>query len=425
MTPAALVGSLTIGCTFAFSPVAGVLTDHFGIRPTAIGGGFLAAIGMLASSFLCQSVEALYFSYGVLFGVGSSLAYTPSLAVLPLHFNRRLGLANGLVTAGSSVFTVVLPLAMGWLVNNTNLERTLQAMAALVAFIPVCAVCFKYPKKQEDILDDDAPVKTPPLLSGSQAIAKPKKSHIMGINFEIWRRRKYVIWALAIPSALFGYFVPYVHMVKFVNLNFPENDGKVLVMCIGLTSGVGRLVFGKIADMPRVDRIVLQQISFVSIGSLTMLLVATNSFTVLTVLALGMGLFDGCFISLLGPIAFDLCGASGATQAIGFLLGLCSIPLTAGPPIAGAIFDHSGSYTLPFLLAGIPPIVGAGVMFLVRCAKSDEEAQIHHEDSLPVIKIKETNGDISCIKNRRSASIGEPEDDADLEQLSPIIISNS
>ena len=33
--------------------------------------------------------------------------------------------------------------------------------------------------------------------------------------------------------------------------------------------------------------------------------------------------------------AFDICGPSGASQAIGFLLGLCSIPLTVGPPIAG------------------------------------------------------------------------------------------
>jgi MCP family monocarboxylic acid transporter-like MFS transporter 10 len=48
-----------------------------------------------------------------------------------------------------------------------------------------------------------------------------------------------------------------------------------------------------------------------------------------------MGLFDGCFISLLGPIAFDIVGPAGASQAIGFLLSLCSIPLTVGPPIAG------------------------------------------------------------------------------------------
>ena len=48
-----------------------------------------------------------------------------------------------------------------------------------------------------------------------------------------------------------------------------------------------------------------------------------------------LGLFDGCFITMLGPIAYDLCGPSGASQAVGFLLGLCSIPLTIGPLVAG------------------------------------------------------------------------------------------
>lgn len=77
------------------------------------------------------------------------------------------------------------------------------------------------------------------------------------------------------------------------------------------------------------------QISFLSIGIMTMLLAAIQSYWILIVLILLMGLFDGCFISLLGPIAFELCGNQGATQAIGFLLGLCSIPMTVGAPIAG------------------------------------------------------------------------------------------
>jgi len=85
------------------------------------------------------------------------------------------------------------------------------------------------------------------------------------------------------------------------------------------------------------------QISFLSIGILTMLVPITKSFFVLLAISLAMGLFDGCFISLLGPIAFDICGHSGATQAIGFLLGMCSIPLTVGPPIAGLIYDHTGN----------------------------------------------------------------------------------
>ena len=133
------------------------------------------------------------------------------------------------------------------------------------------------------------------------------------VYFDNWKNRKYVIWALAIPASLFGYFVPYIHIVAHVHTIWKnkERDGGVLVSCMGITSGLGRLIFGKIADLPKVNRILLQQISFVSIGICTMLLVAAPYFTgfefeSMIVFALIMGLFDGCFISMLGPIGKNI-----------------------------------------------------------------------------------------------------------------------
>lgn len=48
-----------------------------------------------------------------------------------------------------------------------------------------------------------------------------------------------------------------------------------------------------------------------------------------------MGLFDGCFISIMAPIAFELVGSQDVSQAIGFLLGMMSLPMIIGPPVAG------------------------------------------------------------------------------------------
>lgn len=39
------------------------------------------------------------------------------------------------------------------------------------------------------------------------------------------------------------------------------------------------------------------------------------------------------------------------------------------------IYDHTKSYTLPFLLAGIPPIVGALMLFLVRCVPENDNCK--------------------------------------------------
>ncbi len=117
----------------------------------------------------------------------------------------------------------------------------------------------------------------------------------------------------------------------------PGANSEVLVMCIGATSGVSRLIFGKIADLPQINRIWMQQIAFVVLGIATALIPLANQFWMLVVLTLIMGISDGCFICLLGPIAFDLLGPSGAAQGIGCMLGIASIPMTAGPPLAGKL----------------------------------------------------------------------------------------
>ncbi|XP_053981938.1 monocarboxylate transporter 10 isoform X1 [Hylaeus volcanicus] len=360
---AALVGSLTIGTTFFLSPISGILTDKIGIQMTTFLGGALASSGMLLSSIFSSEVALLYLTYGVMYGLGASLAYTPSLAILGHYFKRYLGLVNGIVTTGSSIFTTLMPYFMEVLLRRFGLDITLRCLAVLTAVIMACAVLFKPIPLNSDPRDQ--------LKSKTNFQSCLKEV----VNVSIWRKKRYVVWASSIPLALFGYFVPYVHIGKFVQKVF-QGDEKLPIMCIGITSGIGRLVFGYIADLPRVNRILLQQISFVSIGILTMLLPITPSFTVLLVISLAMGLFDGCFISLLGPIAFDICGREGATQAIGFLLGMCSIPLTVGPPIAGILYDLTGSYDLPFFLAGIPPIVGGLTMFLIKFVKDEDHDSV-------------------------------------------------
>merc|ERR1712083_427223 len=142
------------------------------------------------------------------------------------------------------------------------------------------------------------------------------------------------------------------------------------------------------------NRIILQQVSFVSIGACTMLLTTAQLFGDHVFLAMLsfcfiLGIFDGCFITMLGPIAFDICGPAGAGQAIGFLLGLCSLPLTVGPPVAGFFYDQFSTYTGAFLGAGVPPIVGAVAMCAIRCFPDREEKEVQDADG-ELLKVSDT-----------------------------------
>jgi len=126
--------------------------------------------------------------------------------------------------------------------------------------------------------------------------------------------------------------------------NFPDKDGSLLILCLSITSGVSRIVCGKLADLAWVSRLKMQQAAFLVLGVSTMCIPVATSFEALIAIALVMGVCDGVFVCLLGPIAFDIVGPGEASQAIGFLLGIFSIPFTVGPPLAGTlVIPHSYS----------------------------------------------------------------------------------
>lgn len=356
MFKTAWVNSLSMGMIFFCSPVVSVCTDRFGCRKTAVIGAGVGIIGLLSSSFV-KSLEPLYFTYGILFACGCSFAYQPSLVILGHYFKKRLGLVNGIVTAGSSLFTVSLPFLLSYLLKEIGLYNTLRVLCILMLILFLAGFTYK------------------PLLPRNSN--KPKQI----FNFSIFKSKTYCIWAFGIPAALFGYFVPYVHLMKHVKERLgPDVKEEILLLCIGVTSGVGRLVFGRVADyIPGVKKVYLQVVSFFLIGLMSMMIPLCYNLGGLIAVCLFMGLFDGCFICIMAPIAFELVGPENVSQAIGFLLGFMSIPMTVGPPFAGFLRDKLGSYDVAFYLAGVPPIIGGIILCLIpwiheRTLKEKEKA---------------------------------------------------
>lgn len=77
-------------------------------------------------------------------------------------------------------------------------------------------------------------------------------------------------------------------------------------------------------------------------GLVSVMIPQCSVFEGLVVVCVLLGLCDGCFLTMMAPIAFELVGPMQASQAIGYLLGLMAVPMTAGPPIAGeaCVFFH-------------------------------------------------------------------------------------
>ncbi|XP_055500105.1 monocarboxylate transporter 8-like [Leucoraja erinacea] len=347
----AWVGSLSMGMIFFWSPVVSIFTDWLGCRKTAMCGATLAFIGLLSSSFT-KSLEMRCFTYGVLFGCGSSFAFQPSLVILGHYFRRHLGLANGVMTAGSSVFSITMPLLLKKIGDALGLAHTLQILS--VFFFIQIFLTFTY-------------IPVIPLKTNSTNCLTCLHQYRRYLNLRVFRKVTYRVWAFGIATAVLGYFVPYVHLMNHVKKEFRETEKNwILLVCIGASSGAGRLVFGKIGDsIPGPKKIYLQVAAFWVMGFMSIMIPLCKIFEGLIVVCIFLGLCDGCFITIMAPIAFELVEPQEASQAIGFLLGLMAIPMSAGPPIAGFIEDSLGNYHLAFYLAGIPPIIGGCVLFCV------------------------------------------------------------
>lgn len=355
----AFVGSVCTGVTFLMCIVSSILSDRIGIRPIAVTGAVLGLVGLVSSAFVTR-LEILYLTYGVCLGVGAAFSYSPSLVILGHYFKRHMGLVNGLVSFGSALFTIALSLGLPKMLEVLQIRYTFLLLAGCYFILIIGALTWK-PLFKKDNLAAMA-LSTESVYEHCYDCCSWTRSFL---SVKIFRNRAYIVWCLSLGVALLGYFVPFVHLVKHTRDVFPDSNGNLLITYLQITSGMGRLVFGKVADLPYVNRIYLQQVSFFVMGVVTVCIPLSGSYAGLIVISLIFGLCDGVFVCLLGPIAFDIVGPREASQAIGFLLGIFSIPFVVGPPVAGVLYDTMHTYDIAFYLAGATPIVGSLIMFLI------------------------------------------------------------
>ena len=112
----AWVGSIGFSSLCFFGPLAGVMCDRFGCRLVTIVGSLLCSIGLLLTSMV-TSIYSMYFTYGLVFGFGSCLAYTPALVVICKYFVRRRALVTGIATAGGSAGVLIMGPVLRYLID--------------------------------------------------------------------------------------------------------------------------------------------------------------------------------------------------------------------------------------------------------------------------------------------------------------------
>lgn len=185
-----------------------------------------------------------------------------------------------------------------------------------------------------------------------------------------------------------GLYVPFVYLVAAAqDHGIEKNDAAMLVSIIGITNTVGRVVCGWVADMPQVNSLLLNNICLLISTVAVSLTPLCYSYSAYIAMSIAFGIAISGYISLTSIILVDLLGLDKLTNAFGLLILFRGLAALLGTPLAGAIYDMTHTYDLPFYMAGALFAVSTVTSFMAPCMKrfsSSDETPVHQETLTPI-----------------------------------------
>ena len=121
VTMAFTIAIFTLG--FA-SFVGGLWMRHSGPRNVAIAAGIFYGAGIFLASFSAGHLYWLYFSYGLLAGIGLGLGYIVPVATLVKWFPDRRGMITGIAVAGFGAGALITAPIASRLIVSVGVMRT-------------------------------------------------------------------------------------------------------------------------------------------------------------------------------------------------------------------------------------------------------------------------------------------------------------
>lgn len=334
----ALMFSITTAWYFGLGLVSGKAADRFGPRPVLLVAAGMLGVALLATSRV-QSIWVGYVTYGLGVGIAVACAYVPMVATVGAWFVRRRTTALGVAVAGIGVGTLVLaPLserlidAYGWRTAYVVLGvggAALLVLASLGAHRPPVAL---------------------------QQAPAPLR--------EVVRDRGFVILYASCLLLSTSLFVPFVFIKSYAtDEGIDAGPAATLVGIIGASSVVGRLGLGALGSRLGATR--LMQLSFLILtASFLLWLGAGDSYAMLVLFAIVMGVAYGGFIALAPAVAAGLFGTVGLGAILGALYTAAAIGGLVGPPIVGAVIDEF-SYSVGIVVAMVLTGASTAVLFML------------------------------------------------------------
>ena len=158
-------------------------------------GGVFCCVGLLLSS-VTVSIYQMYLTYSLVFSIGSSFSYMSSMLVLNRYFLKNFVIANGIALSGAGIGTIALSSFLSLLLDNFHWRDAMLILSGSSILLFVSGMLFFL-------------VPTPIKFAGADEPQRKQKL----IDFTLLRNKAYCVWIAVVGLILFGYYIPYVHLV--------------------------------------------------------------------------------------------------------------------------------------------------------------------------------------------------------------------
>ena len=353
--------SIATVTTAILAPFIGWVLDRYSARHVILTGIGLVTLSYLALGW-CQNLVQFYLIVGL--GMGAGVACMGTLAwhrVVISWFDHYRGRAIALAVLGASLAGVVMPPLVTELVQAVGWRYAYATFALIVAIILTPLVMIFLKNRPEDLGE---------VRDGRRYVASLERVEAPPEDGRVWRWQEMLqypaFWSISLMFGAMGCVFSAVMLHLFghlTDIGISEDRAALVLSATALFAALGKPVVGWMSDWFGA-RVTIWMALLVQALALVMFATATDFW--LCVLA---GCTYGFGYSGMSPLrAFALSVAIG-NQSFGTangVLRLVELPLViSASPLAGYIYDTTGSYVDAFLiLAGLMLAACAGPFWI-------------------------------------------------------------
>ena len=409
---ASWIGVLSNGIVFLGAPAVTYCCQHFTLaRKYYIWAGFVLCLVSLIVSAFVKVLPGLIVSQGLCYGLGSLLIGIPELIILNTWFDRRRGLAYGIVFGASDLLGAAYTLLATELLHRFGFRITLLVFAAIIFVCAGPAIIVLQervepnadgPKSALDaanrrrsssstinaitrsstfnaiarsatmrsiapasatkVAAADLPFTASPLKRPTWSNSKPKKRY--------YQRSIFYIFSIANLLQACAAYLPFIYLPVFATqLGLSKQTGALILAVGNIGMLFGDLAFGQLSDKVHVNILIFVSSGVSAVATFAMWGLAdsgSSSMGILIAFAFIFGCFAGGFIVLWARMG-TLFGERDAAMVYG--------TMCAGRGVGGIL---SGPVSQALLQVGTPAALhgfragqyGSLVVFVGICMAS-------------------------------------------------------